>query len=227
MQNKNWVTIPTHNIRDITTDNYRVYVLPDNTVVPSVTTVLSAYFDKSKYLDQWRQRIGIENAKAITNTSARRGTLLHNIVEQYLKNNVIDLSKNPIQQAMFSDIKPYLDKIDNIRGLEIPLYSKFLRVAGRCDCFAEYDNQLSIVDFKTARSPKRAEDIIDYFVQATIYAVMVYEMYQIKIDTVVILIASEFEQCQQFIRKIDNELLTTAKTACDQYDRSFIDNIKL
>ena len=35
------------------------------------------------------------------------------------------------------------------------MYQSFLQTAGRVDCVAEFDNRLSIIDFKTSSKPEK------------------------------------------------------------------------
>ena len=82
-----------------------------------------------------------------------------------------------------------LGNINNIVGTEIPLYSDVLRIAGTPDCIAEYNGELSVIDFKTSRKPKKEEWIDDYFMQTFAYKLMFEEMTGIAIKQVVILVA--------------------------------------
>ena len=95
-----------------------------------------------------------------------------------------------------------MDRIDNIHLLESPLYSDYLRVAGRVDCIAEFDGELAVIDFKTATREKKEEWIENYFVQETAYAVMYYERCGVKVDKIVTLIAIE-DGATQVIQKYD------------------------
>ena len=56
---------------------------------------------------------------------------------------------------MFQHSRDVLDRINNIYLQEAALYSDQLEVAGRVDCIAEFDEVLSIIDFKTAAEPKK------------------------------------------------------------------------
>jgi genome maintenance exonuclease 1 len=94
-------------------------------------------------------------------------------------------------KALFSILKPELDKIDNIISIESPLWSKTLQLAGRTDCIAEYDGKLSVIDFKASTKEKREKDIDNYFAQATAYALMFQERTGIIVDNFAILIACE------------------------------------
>jgi genome maintenance exonuclease 1 len=99
-------------------------------------------FKKQKFFAEWRQK-NPEESRRVTS----RGTKFHSIIESYLKNEPVDLENMfPNFKALFLLLKPELDKIDNIRALETPLWSKTLGLAGRTDCIAEYDGKLSITE---------------------------------------------------------------------------------
>lgn len=159
-----------------TTSNGRFYTTPSGAKYPSVTTVLGRATDHS-WIDQWKSRVGEDEAAKILAQANRRGTAVHEMCEAYLKNDPLYKKGHmPGNVASFNYIKPYLDKhITSVGGLELPLYSDKLRVAGRVDCLAKWDNQWTIVDFKTSRRKKERDDIHNYFMQASCYAFMVYE----------------------------------------------------
>ena len=56
--------------------------LVDEIGVPSVTTILSATKDK-KFLDDWRRRIGNEEADKIMKQASTRGSEMHRVLEYY------------------------------------------------------------------------------------------------------------------------------------------------
>ena len=103
--------------------------------------------------------------------------------------------------VLFEQFKSFVEKIDNIRAQEVPLYSDALKMAGRVDCVADYDGTLSIIDFKTSKAEKKEEWIESYFAQATAYAIMWKEMTGETIEQVVILVTSMDGSSQEFIRK--------------------------
>jgi hypothetical protein len=154
----------------------RFYTTPEGNVYPSITTVIGKATDQT-WLEEWKSRVGEAEVRKVSSQAARRGTAVHTIAEEYLKNN-IQHSKGhmPFHILSFQKIKPFLDDhVTKIFGLETPLYSDSLRVAGRVDCIAEWDNILSIVDFKTSKREKKKEDIGGYFLQASAYAYMTFE----------------------------------------------------
>ena len=124
---------------------------------PSITTVLGSTSDKT-YLKEWRERIGDEAADRISNNSAKRGTNMHQMCEDYLNNNPLSL-KMPDALEMFYSLKPILNRINNIHCQEKALYSHKIKIAGSVDCIGEFDNILSVIDFKNSRRIKKEEDI--------------------------------------------------------------------
>jgi genome maintenance exonuclease 1 len=82
------------------------------------------------------------------------------------------------------------------------LYSDKYRIAGRVDLIAEWDGKLSVIDFKTSTKQKDEEDIQNYFMQCTAYALMFAERTGIWIDDIVVVIATEEGPAQIFEKQI-------------------------
>jgi len=182
-------------------DGKRYYVLPDGRKFRSVTTVLSDALDKTA-LEEWRKKVGHEQAQRISTQAARRGTELHSIAERYVQNE-----DNYLRDAMPSSVDSFLplkrilnERVDNILGVELPLYSVALETAGRCDLIAEFDGVPSVIDFKTSRKLKKEEWIESYFLQCTVYSMMFEWIYKIKIPQIAILIAVDHEDPQVFVK---------------------------
>ena len=187
--------VPRAELNTETIEGQRHYVLPDGTRLKSVTTVLSEKLDKTALLE-WKKKVGEEEAKRISVQAARRGTAIHNIAERYVLNEESYYSDNemPINIESFRPIKKVLDEhVDKILGVELPLWSKALGVAGRTDLVAEYDGVASIIDFKTSKKLKKEKWIENYFLQSTIYSMMFERMYSIAIPQIVIIITVDDE----------------------------------
>lgn len=167
----------------------RYYKTPNGKAYPSVTTVLSEYSKEG--IKEWRERVGYEAAERIMRQSAIRGSRFHAMTEDYLNNKFLFDGLSLLEKELFKVAIPELEKIDNIRAQEVPLYSHHLRMAGRVDCIAEYEGKLSIIDFKTARGEKSRDHILNYFMQATAYAIMFEELTGIPITNLVLIIAVE------------------------------------
>lgn len=176
----------------------RKYFTPDGNAYPSITTVLSLLSRDS--IMKWRKRVGEEEANKISHQAATRGTSVHKLAEDYL-DNVEDWNKDVLPNNLFtfSNIKDIIDhKVNNIWFQEEYLYSDRLQCAGQVDCIAEYDGELSVIDFKTSRKPKKVEWISNYFIQASFYAAAFYERTGVPIKQGVIIIAVDHNEPQVF-----------------------------
>jgi genome maintenance exonuclease 1 len=201
------------------TNGLRFYeVLKTNKFYPSITTVLGHL--SKKELQEWRQRVGEDVANHISRTAANRGTVVHNMVEDHLNNVDIDkidkYKKKFLPRMMFQVLKSELSKINNIRLQEAQMYSSNYTVAGRCDCVAEYDGVLSIIDFKTSSREKAEDWITNYFIQGSAYAEMYQEHFEEEINQIVILIVTE-EGTTQVFKKNKNDYLPKLKDVIEQF----------
>ena len=191
----NHVDLNLESLKRETIDGVRYYSIPEvNELVKLVSiTSVTSHFNKEIFVN-WRKRVGDVEADKITKAATTRGTDMHTLTEHYLKNE--DLPEvPPISEFLFKIAKGTLNKIDNIYALEGPLYSKQLGIAGTVDCIAEYDGELAIIDFKTSKKPKPRNWIEHYFVQAMAYGCMLYEMKDISIKKLVIIMACENGEC--------------------------------
>ena len=163
----------------------------------SVTTVTG--WSKREFFKEWRENP--DNRRESTRC-LKRGNQLHTLIEDYLNNNE-DFwgDKDPINVELFKQLQPDLHRIDNIYAQEVPLWSETVGLAGRVDCVAEFDGELSIIDFKGSTKTKKEEWIENYFRQATAYAIMFQEKTGIEIKNIVIMVACENGDNQIFIKK--------------------------
>ena len=177
----------------------RVYVTPKDEVYPSITSILAQV--PKPGISAWKEKIGEVEAKKIMRESSTLGTAVHKLCESYLHN--IPLSYNNEKAVeVFNRLRFILNSnVNNIIGLEIPMYSDILRVAGTTDCIADYNGKLSVIDFKTSRKEKKEGWIEDYFMQTFAYALMFEELTGMPIEQVVILIACTEEFGVQVFKK--------------------------
>ncbi len=204
-------------------DGKRVYATPDGEYYPSITTVIGNNAAKQAGLAKWRARVGKEKAAAISSRSASRGTKFHSITEDYL-NNELDIEKykdSPLPVVMFEQTKKTFDRIGNIYLQEAFLYSKHLEVAGRVDLIAEFDGDLSIIDFKTSAEPKREAYLYDYFVQETAYACCFQELYSLTVKQLVTIVACENGETQVVIKPPKKEYLLKLIQYIDEYQTRY------
>lgn len=186
-----------------TTDSGRTYVTPSGEKYPSITTVLSSYNKKAFF--EWRQRVGAEEANRIARLASSRGTKVHTVCEKYLLNEITEVKMRtmmPDTKSYFLQLKPFIDEhVGKIYGLEQALYSHRLRLAGRCDCIAEWNGKISIIDYKTSSREKEEDSILNYFMQCSAYAEMFEEITGLPIEQVVVAMAVENGNPQIFVRQ--------------------------
>ena len=191
-----------------TEEGKRLYQTPQGKSYPSVTTV-TGILSKDD-IQAWRQRIGEEKADQITRAATSRGNEVHKLAELYLKNELFSQSTlfdepKTNNYKMFEALSSVLDnKVGIVRAIEAPLYSDVLRVGGRVDLVAEWDNELAVIDFKTSSKPKKERWIDNYFMQSSAYAFMFEELTKISINKIVIAIALENLGTQIFIKSAND-----------------------
>ena len=185
----------------------RTYKTPEGNY-PSITTVLSILSEEA--IQKWRKRVGDDEANRVGTRASNRGTQVHSIVEKFLRNEDYNDYMPHIKQSL-SNLAPILtERIGTIYGLEVPLYSRHLGVAGRVDCVAEFDGVPSIIDFKTSKRIKKKEYISNYFAQMSGYAIMWEERTGMPITNTVVIMDVDYEKPLVFKEHRDNysKLLT-------------------
>ena len=188
-----------HNIKGL-----RFYETPTGEKYPSITTVIGKQPGKQKGLQEWRERVGVAQAQIISGKAARRGSVFHNIVENYLQDEDISDFKqqNFMAWCMFGEMKSHLDeKINEVVLQEQTMFSSKFKVAGRCDLIGVYKDKLSVVDFKTTTTTKKEEWIGDYFIQCAAYASMYEEHTGESVEDIVIMMVAEDGEVQLFEKK--------------------------
>jgi len=205
-----------------TIDGVRYYTAPDSDgeliKLVSITSVTSHWSREG--IMKWRKRVGDEEANRVSKRATTRGTDMHLLTEYYLQNEPLPKAKVPISQILFNTAKPALNKIDNIIVQEQAMYSLRLGVAGTPDCIGDYDGELSIIDFKTSKSPKPLKWVEGYFVQASAYACMLYELTGIKAKKLVIIMACEDGELKVYEEK---DVYKWVKVL-DTYIRKFVND---
>ena len=178
-----------------TIDGIRYYKVPDDEELLKLVSITSitSHFNREIFV-KWRKRVGEEEAEKITKAATSRGTDMHSLTENYLKNQDLP-SVPPLPDFLFKIAKAELNRINNIHALEGSLYSKQLGIAGTVDCIAEYNGELAIIDFKTSKKPKPREWIDHYFVQCCAYAAMYYELTGVSVKKFVIIMSCEDGEC--------------------------------
>ena len=191
-------------------ENAHFYQTPTGEIYPSITTILHETIsnEKKESLQNWKdQEIA---ANYITQEAATIGTETHKLIENHINEVRQTDEVRLLSVAHFNNLIPFLQKINDVHGTELRLYSNVMKLAGTSDCIANYDGELSIIDYKTKRSNQKEEWMTDHFIQGTAYSQMFEELTGIEVKKVVILVSSEKNSRMEFVKDTENykDLLT-------------------
>ena len=204
-----------------TVDGKRHYVTPEGNEYPSITTVLSPR--NKEGLMKWRKRVGNDVANHIANKAAVRGTKVHKMCEDWLNEDFSfetweKHKKDFLPYHLFNELKNQrFEFITDVYAQEACLYSDKYKVAGRLDLIANYQHQLSIVDFKTSTNERKDSYNENYYIQTAAYAEMFEEMTGTPINQIVILVVTENGTVQEFIKDKDEYLPLLEETLEEWY----------
>jgi hypothetical protein len=170
----------------------RVYLTPDGFKTPSVTTILGATKDMT-HLNEWKKRVGEENAQRITSEAAGVGTAMHANIERFLAGLERQPGNNPVHvkaNAMADQIiLNGLNKVSEVWAMEQSLYFPEL-YSGTTDLVGVYDGEPAVMDHKQTNKPKKLEWVEDYFLQLMAYILAHNEVYGTNIKRGVVFMCS-------------------------------------
>jgi hypothetical protein len=170
----------------------RVYLTPDGFKTPSVTTILGATKDMT-HLNEWKKRVGEENAQRITSEAAGVGTAMHANIERFLAGLERQPGNNPVHvkaNAMADQIiLNGLSKVSEVWAMEQSLYFPEL-YSGTTDLVGVYDGEPAVMDHKQTNKPKKLEWVEDYFLQLMAYILAHNEVYGTNIKRGVVFMCS-------------------------------------
>lgn len=170
---------------------------------PSVTTVLGVMDED--WIREWKNVVGDEKANKVSRIATKKGQDVHDAIEFWLhRGSLSGFSGLPFTTPRVRRLFPILRRIEALYGIELALYSHALGLAGRADAIGYYDGVLSIIDFKTSKIPKEESDIQNYFAQGTAYGIMLYELFELVPEQVVIIISTEGQKDQVFKKSIQH-----------------------
>lgn len=113
---------------------------------PSVTEITSILVKKS--LAKWREYVGTKEADRISKEAAERGTLLHSLVEQFLKGETVVLPTE--EETIRPRFKAWFDWWKESKyiclGQEIKVISKKYKYGGTFDAILGQGDQMSPVN---------------------------------------------------------------------------------
>jgi hypothetical protein len=198
---------PYQEIKRKQVDGKRLYAT-ESGPLPSVTTILDKTKprEKREALANWKKRVGDKEAQRIVTEAANVGTVMHNILEYWVKNEDYDPGNNVVHRqakAMAQVVKEHVQpNLDEVWGSEVNLYYPGL-YAGTTDLLGVWKGQPAIMDFKQTNKPKKREWIEDYFLQGAAYSLAHNALYETDIKSIAIFMCSRDCQWQLFEVKAD------------------------
>jgi len=169
--------------------------------VPSVTTILqiTQSEDKKESLENWKQRIGQDQAKKITLQAANRGTEMHYVLENYFNGiGYLNLSSDgATARLMAHKIIDNFEPLKIIYGSEVSLAYED-QWAGSTDLIGQFNGKETIIDFKQSNKLKKEEWIEDYFYQVAAYSLAHKKNYG-PIQQALIAMCTKNGEYQQFL----------------------------
>lgn len=135
----------------------------------SVTTILSGSRDNTE-LELWRESVGEERADFISSLACHRGNKHHEAIERYLTDGT-EPSFDFLQTPYWKSSRQFLDTIDQPLLLEGAIWHPD-GFAGTLDAIAylsEDGDQPTLLDWKTADSPRKPDKLYEYSLQVAAY----------------------------------------------------------
>ena len=162
------------------TTGQRVYHTPAGPAM-SVTTILGTL--PHPELDEWRERVGEEEADRISLEATTIGTYMHDMLEAHLLKNDFPYDGSELEaigKSMAKAIRMFgWQKLQEVWAVEMPLH--FLDLyAGRTDLVGVYTGKPAIMDYKTSKYIKPPEHLENYRLQMAAYSLAVEKMFGIK-----------------------------------------------
>lgn len=166
-----------------TTEDGRVYFTPDGPA-QSVTTILSTL--PSPELDAWRERVGAEEAKRVSEEASTIGSYMHEYIEDHLLGRTPAERDDEYRKMAWTMHKQITNRalphVEEVWGVEVALHCDQL-YAGRSDLIGVYRGKPAIMDHKTTKRFKDANGLKKYKLQTAAYAIAHENMFDFPIDT--------------------------------------------
>ena len=135
--------------------------MTEQLTLPSVTRILEATkpLEDRIALQQWRERVGMEEADRISKSALERGKTYDSFVEAfYIRNE--EIPHKPLAQHLSNY---------ELHSLEQNIVSNEYGYKGRYDCIFKRNGTLILNDFKGSTKSKKREWLKDYPLQISAY----------------------------------------------------------
>lgn len=133
-----------------------IYKNENGTEVPTVTTVLSQIH--KPHLITWAAKLATKGMdwELIRNEAAETGSLVHSMIESYIKHESVDYSNHPFYHKAAKAYQAFINWTNKrdvaFFGSEISLVETSKQFGGTIDIIAKVNGVLSVIDIKTSSS---------------------------------------------------------------------------
>jgi hypothetical protein len=174
---------------------------------PGVGSILKETMSAAnkRSLDNWRKRVGKDEAEKISSEARTNGTNWHNFLDLFVQKKYSDaqnlLAGDANLRAIYVSSRNFLLQFAKVTDqvlTEKPIYSETYGYAGTFDCVAIANNEKILLDWKTSRKQKKEQYVSDYYLQVAAYCNAVEEMEQEKLDRATIVVFYNFKQTDIF-----------------------------
>lgn len=125
---------------------------------PSVTTILEVY-PKGIFFENWLKTEG-QNSDQKKNDAGKRGTIVHEMIESFLKGNKISFARDYTQEEAYYTVDEwrmferfvdfYSTNRPQIEAIEFVFASDELKYGGTIDCICTINGKRWLIDWKTS-----------------------------------------------------------------------------
>lgn len=190
---------------------------------PGVTRILGGTKDMTGLI-AWRNRVGDEEADRILKESQSIGTSLDKLVMKCFESDFNqDDHKDEPGFDLYRQLKAPLKKVEPI-SLQLKVWSDKLKVMGYLDILGFYDGDLTLMDVKNTKTTKNREYVEDYFLQCTLYSLMLYDLLGIEVKQIALLMADRSSTVPQIFVERTSKYVREAVRRVNAYYRQLESN---
>ena len=166
------------NIIQVNTPTGRLYETPVG-LLPSVTTILKATMPV-----QQQKRL----QKSSLSGAASRGTKIHELIAAQLSGQPQDCPEELLE--FWNPVRKIVAALTNPVAIECAVYHPTLRYAGTLDLIANWQDRLTIFDWKTSYRAKRLESMGSAAIQVAAYKAAFEQLFEIEVEQAAIVVIS-------------------------------------
>lgn len=186
-------------------------------IYAGVTKVLDKTSDKT-FLEEWRARVGEDEANRIIKESQDIGNSLDGLILESFKEGFNEddyLGERGF--FLFKQLSNSLRKIKPI-ALQLKIWSEKYKIMGYLDCLGYYNGELSLIDFKNSRRRKLSDHYHNYLLQCTMYCIILKVLLNIEVKQIVLLIGVRDSASPQIVIERTKDYVKEAYNRIVEYN---------